>query len=127
MNILKLVTDTWSGYRDRQARITELHALESGDLRILMQDTGLTFCELLRLAKREGETSGLLGRRLKTIGLDASKIDGAVLRDLQRCCSECQHKDLCEHELDDKPKAATWPAYCPNQLTLEALTKAIPK
>src|SRR5437588_468031 len=30
-------------------------------------------------------------------------------------------KQLCAHELEDKPKDATWPKYCPNEQTIEAL------
>jgi hypothetical protein len=36
-----------------------------------------------------------------------------------RCCSNCDSKQLCVHELDDKPKGAIWPKYCPK--TIEAL------
>lgn len=123
MNIIKSLSEVWSKYQRRRARVAELRAIDSADMRRLMQDTGLTFCELIKLAKTEGEASKLLHRRMETIGLDSSKIDVAVLRDMQRCCSECDNKELCAHELEDKPKMAAWPTYCPNQQTLEALTR----
>jgi hypothetical protein len=44
------------------------------------------------------------------------------MRDLQRCCSNCDSKQLCAHELEDKPKGASWPKYCPNEQTIAALT-----
>jgi hypothetical protein len=48
------------------------------------------------------------------------------MRDLQRCCSNCDSKQLCAHELEDKPKVARWPAYCPNQDTIAELATCLP-
>ncbi len=127
MNIIETLKDSWSRYRRRRIRMEELRALNCGDMRRLMQDTGLSFSELVALAKSEGDSAKLLYRRLDTIGIDAKQIDMAVLRDMQRCCTECDSKALCEHELDDQPKAATWPSYCPNKLTLEALSRSASK
>lgn len=108
-------------FRRRRARIDELRLLEPGELERLAQDAGLTFADLLDLAKRDGESAELLGRRLATLGIDSARIDKAVLRDMQRCCSQCESKELCEHELEDQPKDAAWPSYCPNEQTLAAL------
>jgi len=59
---------------------------------------------------------------MEQLQLDRNHVDIAVLRDLQRCCSKCDLKQLCAHELEDKPKGAVWPKYCPNEQTLVALT-----
>jgi hypothetical protein len=50
--------------------------------------------------------------------LDPTSVDPALMRDLQRCCSSCDSKQLCAHELEDKPKGASWPKYCPNEETI---------
>jgi hypothetical protein len=60
---------------------------------------------------------------MATLGLDPTKLDGAVMRDLQRGCSLCRDKQLCVHELEDKPREPTWPKYCPNEHTLAALSR----
>ena len=67
----------------------------------------------------------LLYRRMEQLRLDRNHVDVAVLRDLQRCCSNCDLKQLCAHELEDKPKGAVWPKYCPNEQTLVALTSEL--
>jgi hypothetical protein len=121
MNIMQVIADRWSRYRQRRARINELHALDCGDMRQLLQDTGLSFADLVALAKTSGDAAELLQRRMHEIGLDPKSIDAVVLRDMQRCCSLCDSKTLCAHELEDKPKQASWPSYCPNKDTLEAL------
>ena len=127
MNIMKSVSEHWSSYRRRRARINELRALDCADMRRLVQDTGLSFAELVALAKTEGDAAALLYRRMKEIGLDAEKIDAVIMRDMQRCCSLCDNKQLCAHEIEDKPKAAAWPSYCPNKETLEALSQMASK
>jgi uncharacterized protein YjiS (DUF1127 family) len=121
MNIVEAITERWSKYRQRRARINELRDLDCGDMRRLVQDTGLSFAELVDLAKTEGDAAKLLYRRMSEMMLDPKKIDGVVMRDMQRCCSLCASKELCAHELEDQPKRASWPSYCPNKETLEAL------
>lgn len=121
VNIMNAISDRWSKYRQRRARINELRALDCGDMRRLAQDTGLSFRELVDLAKAEGDAATLLYRRMGEMGLDARKVDAVVMRDMQRCCSLCENKVLCAHELEDRPKQASWPSYCPNKDTLEAL------
>jgi Family of unknown function (DUF6455) len=127
MNIMSALSDRWSKYLQRRARINELRALDCGDMRQLMQDTGLTFWELVRLAKTEGDAADLLYRRMSDMGLDPKKIDAVIMRDMQRCCSLCDNKELCAHEIEDKPKQASWPSYCPNKDTLESLSQLASK
>ena len=127
MNIMSALSDRWSKYRQRRARINELRALDCGDMRQLMQDTGLTFWELVRLAKTEGDAADLLYRRMSDMGLDPKKIGAVIMRDMQRCCSLCDNKELCAHEIEDKPKQASWPSYCPNKDTLESLSQLASK
>jgi hypothetical protein len=123
MNIMQTIADRWSKYWQRRARINELQALDCADMRRLAQDSGLTFAELVDLAKMEGNAAELLYHRMKEMGLYPTTIDRTIMRDMQRCCSLCDKKELCAHELEDKPKRASWPSYCPNKETLEALER----
>ena len=121
---LSLVGEAWARYRRRRAAIAELQGLGSGELERMVQDAGLTFGDLLALAKQSGDSASLLYRRLEQAGIDFQVMDPAVLRDMQRCCTLCDSKSQCSHELEDKPKAASWPQYCPNRSTIEALGAA---
>lgn len=123
MNIMESIAQRWASYRKRRARINELRALDCGDMRQLMQDTGLSFADLIALAKTSGNAADLLYERMNEMGLDPRRIEGTVMRDMQRCCSLCDSKARCAHELEDKPKQASWPSYCPNKDTLEALSQ----
>jgi uncharacterized protein YjiS (DUF1127 family) len=120
--LLATLAESWARYRQRRAQINELRAMASGELGRLAQDAGVSCSDLIALAGRDGNSAELLGRRMAEAGLDQRRIDPAVLRDLQRCCSQCGSKQLCAHELEDRPKSAAWPRYCPNEQTLSALT-----
>ena len=119
--ILSLLSQAWTRYRKRRAAMAELQALDNAELERIVQDAGLTFSDLVGLAKQSGDAAALLYRRLEEAGIDFKSIDPVVLRDMQRCCSLCDSKAQCAHELEDKPKAAGWPEYCPNRQTIDAL------
>jgi hypothetical protein len=93
-------------------------------MRRLVEDTGVSFADLVNLAKTEGDAAELLYRRMRSIGLYPKSVDAVIMRDMQRSCSLCASKELCAHELEDKPKQANWPLYCPNKDTLEALGRS---
>lgn len=120
--ILHSLADAWTRYRKRRTAMAELRALNHDDLERMVHDAGVTYGDLLVLAKQNGDAAALLYRRLKLADMDAAKIDPAVMRDLQRCCTLCEVKKQCMHDLADDPKPANWPQYCPNHHTIEALT-----
>ena len=122
--ILNSLTDAWTRYRKRRAAVLELQALGHIELERMVQDAGVTFGELLALAKQNGDSAQLLYRRLEQAGIDFKAVEPAVLRDMQRCCTLCESKTQCAHEMEDHPKAASWPQYCPNRQTIEALGSA---
>lgn len=115
------IGEAWNRYRRRRAAVAELQALGSAELERLVHDAGLSFNDVLELAKCSADSAALLYRRLEQAGVDFRSINSATLRDMQRCCSFCESKGQCAHELDDKSKAASWPDYCPNKQTVEAL------
>jgi uncharacterized protein YjiS (DUF1127 family) len=119
--ILHSLADAWTRYRKRRAAIAELQALGHGELERMVQDAGVTFSDLLVLATQNTDSASLLYRRLELAGIDFKKLDQAIMRDLQRCCTLCESKGVCIHDLEDRPNAASWPEYCPNRHTIEAL------
>jgi hypothetical protein len=70
------------------------------------QDLGISVADLRVPTSRDKTAADLLDRRLEALRLDPTSIDPALMRDLQRCCSSCESKQLCAHELEDQPKAA---------------------
>ena len=101
----------------------EIARLEPRELAYIARDLGVSPDELRVLAAQDKSAADLLLRRMATLRLDPTQVDSAVMRDLQRCCSKCKDKVLCVHELEDRPRHATWPKYCPNEQTLAALSE----
>jgi hypothetical protein len=105
----------------KRAAVNELVHCDALEVARIAQDLGISAADLCVLASRDQRAADLLNRRLETLRLDPASVDPAVMRDLQRCCSNCDSKLLCAHELEDKPKDASWPKYCPNEHTIAAL------
>ena len=106
----------------RRASVNEVADLDYEQLSCIAHELGISVSELRILANHDKNAADLLYRRMDQLQLDRDHVDIAVLRDLQRCCAKCDLKQLCAHELEDKPKGAVWPKYCPNEQTLVALT-----
>ena len=123
IELMRLFGEAWKRYRTKRAALYELSYCNASELARVAQDLGITADDLRALASRDKTAADLLRRRLETLRIDPRVIDPALMRDLQRCCSMCDSKQLCVHELEDKPKEATWPQYCPNEETIAALSQ----
>jgi Family of unknown function (DUF6455) len=120
-NIVQFVADVWKKWHERRARLVEFDNFDGAEMQRIGRDLGISISELRDLVGRDRNAADLLRRRLHSLNLDPGTIEPAVMRDLQRCCSNCDNKTLCEHELEDQPKLANWPKYCPNEQTIDAL------
>ena len=120
-NLFQAFSEVWNNWQKRRSRLVEFDNFDPAEMQHLAQDLGTSVSELRILAGKDGDAADLLLRRLRSLNIYPAKIEPAVMRDLQRCCSLCGEKVLCEHELEDHPKAASWPKYCPNEQTIDAL------
>src|SRR5262245_27035298 len=107
----------------RSTSAKEIARLEPRELACIARDLGISPDDLRVLAAQDKSAADMLLRRMEALRLDPTQVDSAVMRDLQRCCSKCRDKLLCVHELEDRPREAMWPKYCPNEQTLAALTE----
>ena len=115
-------TEARKAFWRKRAAVNELADCDAREVARVAQDLGISAADLRVLASRDKTAADLLNRRLETLRLDPTSVDPALMRDLQRCCSNCDTKQLCAHELEDKPKGASWPKYCPNEEAIAALT-----
>jgi len=120
-SVAQFFVDGWRNWHERRARLAEFDNFDPAEMQRIARDLGASISELRDLAGRDKNSADLLRRRLDSLNLDPTKIEPAVMRDLQRCCSQCGSKTLCVHELEDKPRETSWPKYCPNEQTINAL------
>ena len=118
---VQTIAEAWRNWRERRHDIVEFDRADVTDVSEIARDLGLSASELRTLVGCGKNSAELLERRLQTLGFEPSHIEPSVMRDLQRCCSQCHDKALCAHELEDKPKGASWPSYCPNDQTIHVL------
>jgi Family of unknown function (DUF6455) len=120
--LLGLLAEKWENFWEKRAAVNELAYFDPSELARIAEDLGVSTTELRFLAASDKGAADLLKRRLQTLRIDPTSVDPAVMRDLQLHCAQCESKKLCAHELENKPLAASWPKYCPNEQTLKALT-----
>jgi NAD-dependent oxidoreductase involved in siderophore biosynthesis len=116
------ITGMLARFQKRREAREELAALGSVESDRLAHDVGIAHGDLVALAEKGEDAADLMKRRLAEEGVNIKCIEPVTLRDMQRCCSLCSSKGICEHELDTKPKAAAWPSYCPNESTIAELS-----
>jgi hypothetical protein len=119
--LFQSIADAVARLRRRLDNRAELDALGRAETDRMAQDLNLTSSDFRALAMQDEDSAALMERRLAESAIDIHAIDATTLRDMQRCCSQCTSKAICAHELEDKPKAASWPSYCPNEQTIAAL------
>jgi len=119
--IIQFFFDVWKNWHERRARLIAFDNSDSAEMQRIAQDLGTSVAELRVLVGHGADAAELLRRRLHCLNIDPLTIEPAVMRDMQRCCSQCGAKTRCEHEIEDQPKGASWPKYCPNEQTIGAL------
>jgi hypothetical protein len=116
------ITDVLARFQKRRYARQELEDLGAAESDRLAHDVGIAHNDLVALAEKGEDAAELMERRLADEGVDINAIEPVTLRDMQRCCSLCSSKGICEHELDTKPRVAAWPSYCPNESTIAELS-----
>ena len=112
--------------REWWRRQQELNALDNKEIGRVADDLRISTDTLRELVARGPDAANLLYERMQALGLSKVGVDEAaegVMRDLQRTCSCCNEKGICEKDLVERPDDPVWKSYCPNAVTLEALAQ----
>ena len=105
-----------------------LAACDSDEIARIAHDVGLSSGELRQMARRGPDAAQQLLERLAVLHLDASAIvkkEPAVMRDMQRLCSNCFDKKRCQRDLVLSPNSPAWHHYCPNADTIDDLQREV--
>ena len=84
----------------------------------------MSVAELHALSAKGPHAADLLTKMLIALSVDPevlARTDAATMRDLQRLCISCGHKERCAHELASGTAAEHFHSFCPNAYTLDAL------
>jgi hypothetical protein len=122
-----MITRWWHSVSRNWAGMRELRGLDSSEIRNLAKDVNCNVSELQTLAGRWPESADLLPQRLNALHLDAQTFlreHPELANDLKKNCSLCAVKGPCEDDLNKRPYSPVWQRYCPNTMTLLAVTKS---
>src|ERR1700682_2189608 len=119
--LIGLLTGEWKSYWEKRAAINELANCDPSEVARIAEDLGVSTSDLRFLAASDKGVADLLKCRLQELRIDPTNIDPAVMRDLQLHGARCNSKKLWAHELENKPPIQSWPLYCPNEQTIEAI------
>jgi len=118
------MTIWWRNWRAAREGLDELEGC-GGELGRIARDLGIAPSELRTIAAKGPDSADQLGMRLEALHLDSGTLrrdDPLVMRDLERVCTTCGSKRRCVRDFVRFPDDAVWRGYCPNAMTLEALT-----
>lgn len=90
----------------------------------MARDLGVDAQELMSLAAKGPQAADQLSKLLRALGVDPEKLtsgNAAMMRDLQRICISCGHKNQCERDLATGTATQHFRDYCPNAFSINAL------
>jgi hypothetical protein len=112
--------------RDWWRRQEDLSLLDSNEVDRIARDLGMSSDTLTKLVARGPDAANLLYERMRALGIsraDVNQTASGIMRDLERTCTCCNEKGICEKDLTEHPSDPAWKEYCPNAVTLDALAK----
>jgi hypothetical protein len=99
---------------------------DSNEMDRMAREFGMNGSDLADLVARGPEAADLLYKRMRALSItqaDVARMADGLMRDFEVTCSRCREKGTCEWDLANRPDDATWKAYCPNAVALEAVKK----
>ena len=118
------VTAWMRHWKDTTAARNELAQCGCEEVARMAHEFGMSSAELGELARQGPDAAIRLPQMLAALGIDGAAInrdEPAVMRDLERMCSLCEHKRECSNDLASGRAGAHYHDYCPNADTLDAL------
>jgi len=112
--------------RDWWRRQEGLNALDDEAVGLVAADLGISANAIRDLVARGPKDANLLYERMRALGISKADVDHAangVMRDLQRTCSCCNEKGVCDWDLAQRPDDPVWKGYCPNADALDFIRR----
>lgn len=102
-------------------RRTELDTMAPQEIARIAGDVGVAPSDLKDLVARGPHAADLLHERMRALGLSREHVQDVaytLMRDLERTCTYCNKKRVCERDLAERPSDPVWESYCPNAFGL---------
>lgn len=124
--VISAIANWVNHYREAAGLRDELGQCDPAEVAQIARDLNLAPAELQAIAAKGPGSADLLKEMLLALKIDPATLaerEPGTMRDLQRLCVSCGHKQQCGHELDVGSADANFHDFCPNAYTLETLLK----
>ena len=124
--VVEAVIDIFANWLRHRQEHAELCNCDDAEFALIAQDLGVSKGDLDDLIRRGPHAADELPKMMKALNLSPDDIRRAqplVMRDLERVCSQCAHKNRCDSELVAGTAAERHEEFCNNALTLDMLIK----
>jgi uncharacterized protein DUF6455 len=124
--VVDSVIDMFAGWLKHRRDVVSVCDCDDSGYQRIARDLGVSCEELDDLVRRGPHAADELPKMMAALNLDLAAVKRAeplVLRDMERVCSQCDHKRRCDHDLANGTAAQNHAEYCGNAPTLAALTK----
>lgn len=118
--------DMFCNWLKHRRDMDEVGRLDPQAYDAVASDLRLAPAELRQLVRQGPHSADELPKLLHALGIkeaDLARSEPAVLRDMERVCSQCGCKDQCGNDIEKGIAARTYADYCPNAVTIEAIGK----
>lgn len=123
---IEYLIDRFSDWLKHRRELNEMRQLDRTEYDRIAADLEISPGDLDELVRRGPHAADELSVLLRELGIDEAALERtniALLRDMERVCSLCQHKARCDHDIAVGTSPEHFASYCPNASTLKELDR----
>jgi transcriptional regulator with XRE-family HTH domain len=119
-----MLIHSFGDWLKHRREMNELRQLNTAEFDRIASELRVSPRDLDELVRHGPHAADELPQMLKALGIDVealARTQPLVLRDMERVCALCHHKDECVREFASGTAAEHYEQYCPNAPTIDVL------
>jgi hypothetical protein len=122
--VVSRMIDIFAEWLKHRRELREMRELDAANFGQIASDLRISSTDLEALVRQGPHAADELPKMLAALGInhdDLARTEPLVLRDMERVCSLCIHKHLCDRDLAAGTAAAHYGDYCANAPTIDGM------
>jgi uncharacterized protein YjiS (DUF1127 family) len=122
--VVSRMIDIFAEWLKHRRELREMRELDAANFGQIASDLRISSTDLEALVRHGPHAADELPKMLAALGInhdDLARTEPLVLRDMERVCSLCIHKHLCDRDLAAGTAAAHYGDYCANAPTIDGM------
>jgi hypothetical protein len=124
--VVEAVIDIFGNWLNHRRDVAQVCDCDDDEFRRIAHDLGVSANDLDGLVRAGPHAADELPKMMAALNLNADdirRVEPLVMRDMERVCGLCSHKNRCDSELVAGTAAERHNEFCNNALTLDTLIK----